>query len=246
MLNVPPVVTLTLAAMALVHVTRTLVLSAREDATFLLLFSFIPARYDPAIAALGGIPGGLGADIWTFVTYAMIHADWMHLVLNGIWMLAFGSAVARRFGALRFLAFAVVTAAAGAALHLATHAGEVWPMVGASASISGFMAAAVRFIFLADGPFDLFSGNVYRRPVPPLLVTLRDPRVIAFLAIWFGFNLLFGIGSISIGDEAQNVAWQAHVGGFLAGLVLFPLFDPVGRGGRMLPSDDDAPSTTSG
>ena len=97
MFNVPPVVTATLAAMALVHAVRTLLLTPRDDAQFLLLFSFIPARYDPAIAAQG-VPGGWGADIWTFVTYAMIHADWTHLMLNGIWLLAFGSAVARRFG----------------------------------------------------------------------------------------------------------------------------------------------------
>jgi membrane associated rhomboid family serine protease len=63
--------------------------------------------------------------------------------------------------------------------------------------------------------------------VPPLLTTLRDPRVIAFLVIWFGLNLLFGIGSISLTDQQQTVAWEAHVGGLLTGLLLFPWFDPV-------------------
>ena len=60
------------------------------------------------------MPGGLGADIWTFVTYAFIHGDWTHLGLNGVWLLAFGTPVARRFGMARFLAFFAVTAAAGA------------------------------------------------------------------------------------------------------------------------------------
>src|SRR5262245_65853199 len=90
------------------------------------------------------LPSG-GADVWTFVTYAFIHADWTHLLVNSIWLLPFGSAVARRFGAVRFLAFFAVAAAAGAALHLATHAGEQFPMIGASAAISGTMAAAMRF-----------------------------------------------------------------------------------------------------
>jgi membrane associated rhomboid family serine protease len=58
-------------------------------------------------------------------------------------------------------------------------------------------------------------------------VTLRDPRVLAFLAVWFGLNILFGIGSVSLTEDQQSVAWQAHIGGFLAGLLLFPLFDPV-------------------
>jgi len=60
-------------------------------------------------------------------------------------------------------------------------------------------------------------------------VTLRDPRVIVFLAVWFGLNVLFGLGSLSLTDDQQSVAWQAHIGGFVAGLVLFPFFDPVAR-----------------
>jgi membrane associated rhomboid family serine protease len=64
-------------------------------------------------------------------------------------------------------------------------------------------------------------------PAAPLLVTLRNPRVIAFLAVWFGFNLLFGLGSLPVIADGQSVAWQAHVGGFLAGLLLFSAFDPV-------------------
>jgi membrane associated rhomboid family serine protease len=58
---------------------------------------------------------------------------------------------------------------------------------------------------------------------------LRNPRVLGFLAIWFGVNIIFGIGSIAIGADGASVAWQAHIGGFLAGLMLFSLFDPVPR-----------------
>jgi membrane associated rhomboid family serine protease len=48
-----------------------------------------------------------------------------------------------------------------------------------------------------------------------------------FLAVWLGLNALFGLGSVSIVDEGQEIAWQAHIGGFLAGLFLFTAFDPV-------------------
>jgi membrane associated rhomboid family serine protease len=64
----------------------------------------------------------------------------------------------------------------------------------------------------------------------PLLRALRDPRVLGFLAVWFGVNIVFGVGSIAIGSEGASVAWQAHIGGFFAGLLLFSLFDPVPRG----------------
>jgi len=227
--NVPPVFTTPLAVLVLVHALRDWVLTQEQDTQLLLLFSFIPARYDPAVLAQGAVPGGLGAQIWTFVTYALIHGDWLHLGLNAVWLLAFGTPVARRFGAARFLAFFAATAAAGAAMHLAFHAHAFIPMVGASASISGFMAAAMRFAF-RSGTLGLMGRDdaaAYRVPAFPLLVVLRDLRVLTFLAVWFGLNLVFGIGSLSLDGGEQAIAWQAHIGGFLAGLLAFAAFDPV-------------------
>ena len=67
--------------------------------------AFIPARYDTTRADRRRSAGRLrGADLWTFFTYALIHADSTHLGFNAVWLLAFGSPVARRFGAVRFLA----------------------------------------------------------------------------------------------------------------------------------------------
>ncbi|MGE3987950.1 rhomboid family intramembrane serine protease [Pseudorhodoplanes sp.] len=226
--NVPGVLVATLAVLVIVHVLRSL-LSQAADIELLLLFAFIPARYDTNILANAAWPGGVGADVWTFVTYALIHADWMHLLFNAVWLLAFGTPLARRFGALRFLAFCAVAAAAGALAHLVTHFGQLVPMVGASGAISGTMSGAMRFAFQRGGPLS-FRGSEesYRVPALSLTESLRDPRVLAFLMVWFGLNLLFGLGSVSITGNEQPVAWQAHVGGFLAGLVLFSWFDPVG------------------
>jgi membrane associated rhomboid family serine protease len=235
MFNVPAVVTGTIVVMIILHAVRAFVLSARTDVEFLLLFSFIPARYDAALLAPGTVPGGRAADAWTFVTYAFIHGDWVHLGINTVWLLAFGTPVARRFGARRFLVFFAVTAAAGAAMHLLTHAGELAPMVGASAAISGYMAAAMRFAFQGGGPLELWRRHdaaAYRVPAAPLSATLRDPRLVAFLAVWFGLNLLLGLGSFGINGDSP-IAWQAHIGGFLAGLVLFSMFDPVGGSARL-------------
>ena len=61
----------------------------------------------------------------------------------------------------------------------------------------------------------------------PLAASLRDPRVIAFLLVWFGVNILFGVFSIGAGGVDQSIAWQAHIGGFVTGLVAFAAFDPV-------------------
>src|SRR5437660_4552238 len=137
--NVPTVVSATIALLVLIHAARAWVLTQEQDIELLLLFSFIPARYDATVLAQGAVPGGIGAEIRSFVTYALIHGDWVHLGINSVWLLAFGTPVARRFGAVRYLAFFAVTSAAGAAAHLATHSNAFVPMVGASASISGFM-----------------------------------------------------------------------------------------------------------
>jgi membrane associated rhomboid family serine protease len=227
--NIPPVIVALLAVLALVHGVRTGLLSDDQNIEFLLTFAFIPSRYDTSVVLGGVLPGGLGAEIWTFVSYSLIHADWTHFGVNSVWLLPFGSAVARRFGTMRFLAFFAVTAAAGAAMHLATHAGEQFPMIGASASISGMMAAAMRFAFQRGGPLNMLRGDdaqAYRVPAIPLTGVLSDARVLIFLAVWFGINIVFGYGSLPITGSDQPVAWQAHIGGFLAGLFLFSWFDP--------------------
>jgi membrane associated rhomboid family serine protease len=221
--------TATLAVLIAIHLVRVFLLAPRTDLYLLLLFAFIPGRYSATLLAYGPLPGGTGADIWTFVSYALLHADAMHLGFNSIWLLAFGTPVARRFGPLRFVLFLAATAAAGAVAHLLTHSGQMVPMIGASAAISGAMAASLRFAFQRGGPlFNRYGGDeVYRQPALPLLVALRHSRILIFVAVWFGINALLGIGSISLTGEDQSVAWQAHVGGFLAGIVFFSLFDPI-------------------
>jgi membrane associated rhomboid family serine protease len=229
MFNVPPVVLATVAVLVLVHVLRIAFLNDAEDLRFLLTFAFIPARYSGVNAGL--FPGGIAADVWTFCTYAFIHADLMHIGLNLAWLLPFGTALARRFGAWRYTAFMLTVAAAGAFAHLVSHPGAMVPMIGASAAISGAMAAAMRFVFQNGGPLGVWREHdsvAYRVPALTLMETLRDRRFILFVVVWIGLNALFGLGTVSFGGEAgQEIAWQAHIGGFFAGLLLFTAFDPV-------------------
>lgn len=229
-LNVPSIVVVLLAVLGAVHALREWVLSLPDDQMLLLTFAFIPARYESTLLLGGILPGGFGAQIWTFFTYALLHADLTHLGFNSLWLLAFGSPVARRFGAARFIAFVMVTVAAGALAHLVTHPGARIVMIGASAAVSGMMGAAARFAFQPGGSLDFWrspGGDPDRIPAAPLGVALRNPRVITFVAVWFGLNLLFGLGSLPIAGFDHNIAWEAHAGGFLAGLLLFSMFDPV-------------------
>jgi membrane associated rhomboid family serine protease len=228
--NVPAVVLAIIALFALIRAGEELLLSSEEDIEFLLYFAFIPARYE-VLSPSDDFPGGVGAQIWTFVTYAFIHGDLIHLGVDSAWFLPFGSAIARRFGTLRFLGFFVVTAAAGALLHLLTRHDEALPMIGSSAAVAGCIAGALRFAFQPGGPLMMFRSSddaAYRVPAAPLTDALRDPRILVFLVAWFALNLLFGLGTISLPGVEQSIAWQAHIGGFLAGLMLFSWVDPVG------------------
>ncbi len=228
-LTLPGALTAYLLLLAVIHL-RVLLPPDLEYWT-VEVFGFIPKRYDSTPPAFV-FAGGTGAKVWTFVTYSLLHGSLSHIAFNVLWLLPFGSALARRFGAFRFFAFMAVTAAAGALAHLVTHEHAIGTMIGASASVSGAMAAAIRFAFV-QGSFLSFSrGNAdaaARVPALSLLRAFRDPRVLGFLAVWFGVNIIFGIGSISIGADGASVAWQAHIGGFFAGLLLFSLFDPVPR-----------------
>jgi membrane associated rhomboid family serine protease len=229
-LTLPAALTAYIALLVVIHAVR-MMLPYDTDDLVIQIFAFIPKRYDTTLLDVP-FPGGDGAKVWSFVTYSLLHANLTHIGFNVLWLLPFGSALARRFGAIRFFLFMAVTAAAGALAHLVTHEHAVAPMIGASASVSGTMAAAIRFAFV-QGSFLSFSRGdadaAAKVPALSLSRALRDGRVLGFLAVWFAVNIIFGLGSIAIGAEGATVAWQAHIGGFFAGLFLFSLFDPVPR-----------------
>lgn len=232
--NIPSVVLALVVVMTVIHLIRVYILSDEQGFWLILTFAFIPARYglDVAASALPAgfvFPGGLAADIWSYVTYGFLHGDWTHLIVNLLWMVAFGSAVARRFGVSRFLWLSCFATIGGAVLHQVFHAGELVPMIGASAAVSGHMGAAVRFAF--TGPRPLIGARyqnqqAYHAPAASLLNALSNVRVLAFVGVWFGINFLFGTGIVSVPGADGSIAWEAHVGGFLVGLIGFALFDP--------------------
>jgi membrane associated rhomboid family serine protease len=172
---------------------------------------------------------GGGAKIWTLLTYAFLHGSWTHVLLNCIWLIAFGPPIARRFGSVRFLLFMAATAVASTLAHWLISPMDFSPLIGVSGADSGLMGAATRFMFQPGAPLGPYSS--VDRPeietIPP--ASLRDVflerRSLIFLVIWLGTNFIFGAGALKLGLSDMPVAWIAHVGGFVAGLLLFPLFD---------------------
>src|SRR5262249_56212902 len=88
----------TVGVLILVHAVRVLVLTEPQDVEFVLAFGFIPARYGSHVALGEALPGGFAGDLWTFFTYAFIHADLTHLGVNLAWLVPFARPRAPRFG----------------------------------------------------------------------------------------------------------------------------------------------------
>ncbi len=213
--NLPPAIIAFLAVIAGVHAIRALFLSADADYWVIVTFAFIPGRVTGAIAY--DFPGGWAGEIWTFFTYGLLHANWTHLIVNSIWLAAFGSPLAWRFGASRFVLFSICGAAAGAIAHLLTHSGAEIPLVGASAAISAHMASVCRFAFDRGVRYRPTTQTDWRMPARPLVDILRDGRVLGFLGAWFAVNLFFGLTNAGGSVSSGALAWEAHIGGFVFG-----------------------------
>ncbi|WP_131195837.1 rhomboid family intramembrane serine protease [Lichenihabitans psoromatis] len=252
--RIPISLVIVFGVLAVIHLIRTS-LPEMVDADVLARLAFVPGRltlaWDPAWV-LGGVAGldpdsaagqtrievarfflGDGSlQPWTLLTYSLLHGNWTHLGLNGIWLLAFGTPVARRFGSWRFVLFLLGGALAGAIAHYLVFPRDLQPLIGASAAVSGCMAAALRFMFQPDrqlgvGDLGRDSMALARRPMVPLGRMVRDQRAMTFLVVWFVTNLASGLGAVAMGISDAPIAWQAHIGGFLFGLLAFPFFDPV-------------------
>lgn len=213
LLNIPTAVVALIAICVAVQLVQSYLLTPRQDLAFLIRAAFIPVRYS----------GQYIIDVYAFtspITYTFLHGGFIHLAVNMVWLAAVGTPLANRIGAVRFLIFWVVCGAAAAGLHYMLHSTDDTPLVGASGAIAGMMAAATRYLFRVNR----FSDSpAYMGPLLPLTSSLRSRQVLFFIVIWMGGNLLVGL--LGAPGVSNSIAWEAHIGGFLAGFLLLGLFD---------------------
>ncbi len=212
--NLSAVVIAFIAACVAIHAVRALLLSPDGDLSLLLRFAFWPIRYS----------GGYDLDLYAFVSpvsYSLLHGDIAHLAVNMIWLAAFGSPLAARIGTLRFVAFWIATSLGAVGLHYVLYSDSVVPLVGASGAISGMMGAAARFAFRIDrrARQGAFAGAPLSIPA-----VLTNRQTLTFLAVWMVVNVAAGLGFATPGMESQ-IAWEAHIGGFLVGFLGLRVFD---------------------
>lgn len=211
LLKAPASVLLLIAALALAHAARVWAPAATSELV-LDNYAFVPLRYSP----LALDPGTWLDRAIPFVSYMFLHADWTHLAINCLWLLAFGSVVARRFRPLLFLLFFLLCGAASAAIHLAFNWDSPAAVIGASGAISGLMAAGVRMLSVR-GLADI-EGR-------PQLLPILSPQVLAFSGFWVVINIVFGLTGVAFVGETHAIAWAAHLGGYFVGLFLAGPFD---------------------
>lgn len=231
LLRVPAATIGLLVALIAAHIARVMA-SETTSMAIIANYAFYPARYSHAfLVAHGNYSQTWSERAVPFVSYIFLHANFTHLAINCIWLLPFGAITARRFGALSFFAFFLLCGAAGAALYLAFHWGSTEPVVGASGAISGLMGAGFRMLPM---PGDFVSesetstdGN-YPLRVRRKLAPIFSRRILEWSALWIAINVVAGVTGLGTGPGVQLVAWQAHIGGYLAGLVLAGPFDALG------------------
>jgi membrane associated rhomboid family serine protease len=192
---------------------------------FVGLFAFTPSRYTLGLI-YDWTPGGLPAALWSPFTYTFLHGDGSHLFGNCVALFIFGRSVAWRVGTWRFLMLFAVAGAAGAFVHLIFNWGEPTPLIGASASGFGIMAATFRFVPRTEDRLKaLFWPDEKVRNVPlasPAEV-LMERRSLVYLFICF---IIYPLGLIAlIYGTLGNVALAGHIGGFALGLFGFGMFD---------------------
>lgn len=219
----PAAVTALVAILAVIHLASTIVLNEDGLTQFYFWFAFQPLRIVLAPEDLSfGLP-----LLWTPFSHAFLHGGWEHLLVNVAWLVIFASPVVRRYGAGPMLAIFLVSAAAGAVAFAATSLYSGAYLIGASGGVAGLTGAAVRFIFqpvlYAKDP-ETGQPIVLGRRLASLGETFANPRSRLFTLIWLALNAAVPLAPLLMGSSL-GVAWQAHLGGFLAGLLVVGAFE---------------------
>jgi membrane associated rhomboid family serine protease len=182
--------------------------SERALQSFVEAWGVVPREYTTGT----DLPPAIPAPVWTTVLTSMfLHGGWMHLGGNMLYLWIFGDNLEKVMGHLRFLTFYLICGVAAAVAHIMFNANSMIPTVGASGAISGILGGYL-LLFPRNRVRVLTRGGVAH--VPALVV----------LGFWILIQFINGMGSVVNTPETGGVAYMAHIGGFVAGLVLVKLF----------------------
>ena len=184
--------------------------------SFINAYSLVPCEYTHQCAVYAGTP----EPFWlTLFSSMFLHAGWAHILGNMLFLFVFGIHVERSMGSARYLAFYLICGLGANTLEILTSLGSSLPGLGASGAISGVLAGYL-----------LLYPSSHVRTLIPLGFFYWAARVPAwiFIGLWFLLQLFDGLASLSDATSG-GVAYSAHVGGFVTGLLLVHLFAQSSR-----------------
>jgi membrane associated rhomboid family serine protease len=208
----PPVITWVLIATNCIVFLFEISLSPYELQQLLYQFALVPGRYS-GILASDEIDPVVG-DVLPLFTMMFLHGGWLHLILNMWTLWLFGPTIEDRLGHGRYLAFYLACGVAASVAHIFFNPVSIVPALGASGAIAGVLGSYMRLFPLARVVV-----------VVPILFIPLFFEVYAFFYVgfWFLMQFLQGILGLAVTPTSANIAWWAHVGGFVAGFALVPL-----------------------
>lgn len=150
-----------------------------------------------------------GDDMFTLFTSMFLHGGWMHLIGNMLFLWVFADNIEATVGSLPFLIFYLIGGVGASIAHILFNPGSTIPAVGASGAIAAIMGAYLI----------MFPKSKVKVLVLILFRSFQVPAIL-FLGLWFGQQLISGIGNISISTaDTAGIAWWAHIGGFVIGIL---------------------------
>lgn len=195
-INLPPAVLWLIGINVAVHLLRGL-LTEETDNAIILTLGLVPAAYT-------GGNADLLTQIAAPITYQFLHGGWMHLGINMVTLAAFGAPVERVLGVRRFVLFYLSSGIVAGFVQVVLFPDSTDPVIGASGAISGVFGGVLMMM--------RYVGSL--------------PSLLPVAGIWIGLNVFFGLFGGTPGAGGEQVAWAAHVGGFVYGLLAIRFFAP--------------------
>ena len=180
--------------------------------------AFIPAKF--------WVPGHWDYDIVSTFFSMFMHGGFLHIGSNLLYLWIFGDNVEDRLGHFRYTLFYFLCGIAATVAHALAGPGSTLPAIGASGAIAGVL-----------GAYLILFPHARVTTIIPIFVfiTVRELPAVLVLGLWFVLQIFSGVGSLGVADaqDAGGVAWFAHIGGFVAGMILIVLMG--GRRKRLAP-----------
>ena len=209
--RIKPIMTIGLIAINVFVFLYQISLAPREGQLFIYQFGAIPAVVfgkEGLPSELVAIPAGLSV-----LTSMFLHGGLMHLLGNMLYLWIFGNNVEDSMGHIRFVLFYLITGVAASMTHFLLDVDSTIPTIGASGAISGVLGAYILLYPRAQVMVFIF-----------VVIFIRVMYIPAGIVLGFYFFLQIFQGALTWGQGGGGVAWFAHVGGFLAGLLLIGVF----------------------